>query len=68
MTPPPEGDSMLHKADIICLLKEAAFDPDAYWVTSGAAMVLYGIRDAARDIDLGCTTPMADQLDRKSVV
>jgi hypothetical protein len=55
---------MLHKADIICLLKEAAFDPDAYWVTSGAAMVLYGIRDAARDIDLGCTTPMADQLER----
>ena len=54
---------MLNKEDIIRLLKEAAFDANEYWVTSGAAMVLYGIRDATRDIDLGCTSKMADRLE-----
>ena len=44
---------MLNKEEIIRLLKEAAFDAGEYWVTSGAAMVLYGIRDVTRDIDLG---------------
>lgn len=46
-------DFMLNKEEIICLLKEAEFDINEYWVTSGAAMVLYGIKDMTRDIDLG---------------
>ena len=54
---------MLDKEEIVCLLKEAAFGIDEYWVTSGAAMVLYGIRDTTRDIDLGCTSQMADRLE-----
>ena len=53
---------MLKKEEIICLLKDAAFDIHEYWVTSGAAMVLYGIKDATRDIDLGCTSQLADKL------
>lgn len=56
---------MLNKEEIICLLKEAAFDRNEYWVTSGAAMVLYGIKALTRDIDLGCTTQMADELEKK---
>lgn len=56
---------MLNKEDIICLLKDAAFDINEYWVTSGAAMVLYGIKDMTRDIDLGCTSQMADKLENK---
>ena len=56
---------MLNKEDIIRLLKEAAFDGQEYWVASGAAMVLYGVKDATRDIDLGCTSQMADELERK---
>ena len=56
---------MLHKEEIICLLKEAAFDIDEYWVTSGAAMVLHGIKETTRDIDLGCTSQMADKLENK---
>lgn len=54
--------AMLKKEEIIRLLKEAAFDTEDYWVTSGAAMVLYGIKDATRDIDLGCTSQLADKL------
>ena len=34
----------MKKEEIVCLLKEAAFDPGEYWVVSGAAMVLYGIK------------------------
>lgn len=56
---------MLDKGEIICLLQEAALDIGEYWVTSGAAMVLYGIKDMARDIDLGCTNKMADRLEEK---
>ncbi len=54
---------LLNREDIIRLLKEAAFDRNEYWVTSGAAMVLHGIRDTTRDIDLGCTSRMADKLE-----
>ena len=54
---------MLHKEEIICLLTETAFDIEEYWVTSGAAMVLHGIKETTRDIDLGCTSQMADKLE-----
>ncbi len=56
---------MLRKDEIIGLLNEAAFDRSEYWVTSGAAMVLHGIKETTRDIDLGCTTQMADRLERE---
>lgn len=39
---------MLNKEEIVRLLKDAALDANEYWVTSGAAMVLYGIRDGSR--------------------
>ena len=56
---------MLHKEEIKRLLNEAAFDIDEYWVTSGAAMVLHGIKETTRDIDLGCTSQLADKLERE---
>ena len=56
---------MLNREEIIHFLKEAAFDSNEYWVTSGAAMVLYGMKDVTRDIDLGCTSHMADELENK---
>ena len=56
---------MLDKEEIVCLLKEAALDAKEYWVTSGAAMVLHGIRAGTRDIDLGCTSRLADRLERE---
>ena len=55
----------MDKQEITALLKEAAFDPREYWLVSGAAMVLYGIRDRTRDIDLGCTSRMADRLENE---
>ena len=43
-------------------LKELPFPEAEYWVVAGAAMVLHGFRPETRDIDLGCTTLLADQL------
>lgn len=54
---------MLNRKDIKSLLNEAALSPDEYWVTSGAAMVLHGFREQTRDIDLGCTSRLADELE-----
>ncbi len=34
-----------------------------YWVITGGAMVLYGIRKQTSDIDLGCTKQLADRLE-----
>lgn len=56
---------MLNRQEILDLLRGTAFDKTEYWVTSGAAMVLYGLRDRTRDIDLGCASPLADRLERE---
>ncbi len=56
---------MLDREEIVCLLKETGFHIEEYWVTSGAAMVLHGIKDKTRDIDLGCTSELADKLERE---
>lgn len=50
--------------DIKDKLTELNFDPNEYWVLAGSAMVLYGIRPLTHDIDLGCTSKMADELEK----
>jgi len=62
---------MLGKSQIIAALNGAGFDANHYWVVAGAAMVLHGVKEYTRDIDLGCDTEMADKLQemgRKTVV
>ena len=36
-----------------------------YWVVGGGAMVLHGFRPKTHDIDLGCSTRLADALERQ---
>lgn len=38
------------------------YDRNEYWVITGAAMVLYDIREQTADIDLGCSGRLADLL------
>ena len=52
----------MNKNDIISRLNSFPYKKDEYWVITGSAMVLYGIREKTHDIDLGCTSKMADQL------
>ena len=50
----------MNKHEIMETIRSFPYDPKDYWVVAGAAMVLYGFREEASDIDLGCTTEMAD--------
>lgn len=53
----------MNKTEIIEKLRAFPYDSSQYWVITGGAMVLYGIRDEATDIDLGCTSEMANRLE-----
>ena len=58
----------MNKQDIINRLKEFPYSKDEYWVITGSAMVLYGIREMTHDIDMGCSSKMADQLGKDGYV
>ncbi|MBL4938544.1 hypothetical protein JK636_22835 [Clostridium sp. YIM B02515] len=47
---------MLNKESIIKLVKDLDLPPNEYWITSGAALVIHGVKENTADIDLGCTT------------
>ena len=53
----------MRKSDILETLRAVPYDPKAYWVVTGGAMVLHGFREQTHDIDLGCTKQLADQLE-----
>jgi hypothetical protein len=52
----------MNKQEIISILNEFPYSRDEYWIITGSAMVLYGIREQTHDIDMGCTSKLADQL------
>ena len=56
---------MFDKHSMLRRLGELAFPATEYWVITGGAMVLYGFRPQTHDIDLGCTTALADELERE---
>lgn len=58
-------ETLLHREDILRLLKDLDFLEDGCWLTSGAALVLYGVKETTRDIDLICTAELADQLEQR---
>lgn len=51
------------KSEIINRLLQLNFVSNEYWLITGGAMVLYDLRDTTRDIDLGCSTALADTLE-----
>jgi len=53
---------MLDKQKIIDKLKAKSFEDNEYWVCSGAGLVMHGIKPETPDIDLGCSTKLADFL------
>lgn len=46
-------------------LQTLPFPKEQYWVVAGGAMVLHGFRPQTQDIDLGCSTRLADELERQ---
>ena len=57
--------STFDKQSLIQRLKELPFPATEYWVVAGGAMVLHGFRPQTRDIDLGCSTLLADKLEEQ---
>ncbi len=53
----------MDKQEILKCLSEFPYDRNEYWVITGGAMVLYGIREETSDIDLGCSKRLADRLE-----
>ena len=56
---------MLDKKQIIARLEELHLDDTKYWLITGGAMALYGLREQTSDIDLGCTSDLADLLQQE---
>ena len=53
----------MNRQEILEQLKAFPYDRNEYWLITGSAMVIYGIKEQAGDIDLGCSAKMADLLE-----
>ena len=53
----------MDRAELLARLRALPFDPAEYWLITGGAMLLYGLRERTHDIDLGCTAKLADTLE-----
>lgn len=60
--------NMFDKYSLLQRLQELSFPEKEYWVVAGAAMVLHGFRPQTHDIDLGCSTLLADKLEQQGCV
>ncbi|MDE6620807.1 MAG: hypothetical protein K2K74_10040 [Lachnospiraceae bacterium] len=56
---------MFDKLSLLQRLQELSFSETEYWVVAGSAMVLHGFRPHTHDIDLGCSTRLADKLEQQ---
>lgn len=53
----------MNREELLARLRALPWDPEDYWLITGGAMVLYGLRERTHDVDLGCTTALADALE-----
>lgn len=56
---------MFDKYSLLERLQELSFSEKEYWVVAGGAMVLHGFCPQTHDIDLGCSTLLADKLEQQ---
>ncbi len=56
---------MFDKHSLLQRLQKLTFPKKEYWVVAGGAMVLHGFRPQTHDIDLGCSTLLADELEQQ---
>ncbi|HCC07690.1 MAG TPA: hypothetical protein DEP72_05995 [Clostridiales bacterium] len=53
---------MLSREDIIKTILELKYDKNEYWVTGGSALVMHGVKEQTKDIDLGFTEELYEEL------
>lgn len=58
----------MNKSDIIQKLQMLGLPKAEYWVVTGSAMVLYGIKDETHDVDLGYSQKLADRLEAEGLL
>ena len=55
----------MNRVELLKVLESLNLDSKEYWLITGGAMVFYGFRKETRDLDLGCTSKLADDLEAK---
>ncbi len=58
----------MNRDTLLQRLKELSLPKEEYWVVAGGAMVLHGFRNETPDIDLGCSTFLADKLEKQGYI
>lgn len=53
---------MLNRENIIEIVNRLNLPQHDYWLVTGAALVLHGVKQETRDIDMGCTKELANKL------
>lgn len=53
----------MNKQEILQKLQSLGLPQEDYWLITGSAMVLHGVKRETRDIDLGCSKRLADRLE-----
>ena len=56
------GVKMFTKKDIVKHPILKTYPKNEYWITAGSGLVMHGVKPQTRDIDLGCSTMLADLL------
>lgn len=57
----------MKKAELLARLRALDLPAGEYWLAAGGAMVLHGLREETRDIDLGCSSALAERLQARGV-
>ena len=61
-------EKRLNREDILRIVSELDFfGGEDCWLTSGASLVLFGVKDSTRDVDVICTRALADRLEARGV-
>lgn len=55
----------MNKQEIIKIIKELYFSKTQYWLVTGSALVLHNIKEETKDIDLGATKELINELIEK---
>ena len=55
----------MNRVELLKVLESLNLDSKEYWLVAGGAMVFYGFRKETGDLDLGCTSKLADELEAK---
>jgi hypothetical protein len=56
----------MNKNEIIRKMEGTGFAPEEYWIQTGAALVMRGVRENTHDIDIGCTHALIEKLAARS--